>query len=154
MNWIIQKTDKLDFHTDLKKLLKPILAKIESFNWVINDFEFISNKELPINYDNEDFFILSDQEFNKILDSKTQFIWGVISGFPKNAEILIDENSLPYSEGNDFIWKNGNFQIHNSTIEIIAFDSSYTIIKFKDKNLSDRFKNYFTEAIELEKFNS
>jgi hypothetical protein len=47
---------------------------------------------------------------------------------------------------------NNIFQIINSEIEIIAFDSSYTIVKFKNKLLSDKFKMFFEEAIELEKF--
>ncbi len=35
-------------------------------------------------------------------------------------------------------------------MEIIAWDSSYTIIKFTEKAMSDKFKEYFDEAIELE----
>ncbi|OWU90259.1 hypothetical protein DBB36_07485 [Flavobacterium sp. WLB] len=151
MNWIIQHTDKLDFHTDLKALLKPILSEIESFKWLISDFQFISDKTLPIHHE-KDFFDLTSKEFNEILNSNTQLIWGVLSGFSENEQISFDENNLPFADGNDLIWKNGNFQVPNSTIEIIAFDSSYTIIKFKDKNLSDKFKPYFDEAIELEKF--
>lgn len=153
MNWVIQKSDKLEFHTNLKELLKPISQEIESFNWVISDLEFISEKEIPIHHD-EDFFVLSNQEFNEVINSNVQFIWGVISGFPKDEEIIIDEKNFPFAEGNDLIWENENFQIPNSTIEIIAFDSSYTIIKFKDKNLSNNFKKHFDEAIELENFNS
>ncbi|OXB18745.1 hypothetical protein [Flavobacterium reichenbachii] len=150
MNWIIRNTKKLDFHTDLKELLKPILDEIEDFNWVISDLDFISDKILPINHDH-DFFILSSSEFKEILSCHTQFIWGVISGFPKSEVILIDENDLPYAEGNDMIWKNGNFQIQNAALEIIAFDSSYTIIKFKNEQVSEKFKKYFEEAVELEK---
>mgnify|MGYP004271290885 FL=1 len=37
-------------------------------------------------------------------------------------------------------------------MEIIAWDSSYTIVKFTEKGMSDRFKAYFDEAIELEKY--
>lgn len=153
MNWIIQHTDKLDFHTDLKELLKPILSEIESFNWLISDFEFISDKILPIHHEQE-FFVLTSIEFSKILNSKTQLIWGVVSGFSENEQISFDENNLPSAEGKGLIWENENFQIENSIIEIIAFDSTYSIIKFKDKNLSDKFKNYFPEAIESEKFSS
>lgn len=32
MNWIIQHTEKLKFHTNLKEILKPILADIKSLN--------------------------------------------------------------------------------------------------------------------------
>ena len=65
MNWIIQYTEKLDFHTNLRELLKPILTEIKDFNWVISDFNFISDKSLPINYEC-DFFILSSDEFGEI----------------------------------------------------------------------------------------
>ena len=41
------------------------------------------------------------------------------------------------------IWKNGNLQVENSKIEIIAWDSSYTIVKFSEKKMSDKFKEYF-----------
>jgi hypothetical protein len=153
MNWIIQHTEKLEFHTNLKELLKPILTDIKDFNWVISDFDFISDKSLPINYEH-DFFVLSSDEFEEILKSEMQLIWGVVSGFPKDQKIILDENDLPYAEGNDLIWENENFQLQNSVIEIIAFDSSYSIIKFKDEKLSNQFKAYFDEAIELDKFNS
>ncbi|KRB56361.1 hypothetical protein [Flavobacterium sp. Root186] len=153
MNWIIHHTDKLDFHTNLKELLKPISSEIESFNWLISDFEFISDKILPIHHE-KDFFVLTSEEFREILNSNTQLIWGFVSGFSKNEQISFDENNLPFVEGNDLIWENGNFQIENSIIEIIAFDSSYSIIKFKDKSLSDKFKNYFPEAIDPDKFSS
>ena len=38
-------------------------------------------------------------------------------------------------------------------MELIAFDSSYTILKIKNNELSIKFKNYFEkDAIELKKF--
>ena len=54
---------------------------------------------------------------------------------------------------NGLIWEDGNFQYPSSEIEIICFDSGYTIIKLAKKELSDKFKKYFgNDAIELEKF--
>ncbi len=48
--------------------------------------------------------------------------------------------------------ENGNLQVKNSKVEIIAWDSSFTIVKFTEKKISDKFKEYFDEAIELEKY--
>ena len=59
---------------------------------------------------------------------------------------------MPFAEGNEQIWKNGTLQVKNSLIEIIAWESSYTIVKFTDNKMSDKFKEYFQEAIELEKY--
>jgi len=50
---------------------------------------------------------------------------------------------LPFVDGNELVWKNNHLQVKNSEIEIIAFDSSYTIVKFK---------TYFDEVIELDNF--
>ena len=79
-------------------------------------------------------------------------VWGAFSGIDKNLEIEITEEVLPLCEGVPEIWKNGNFQVEESEIEIIAWDSGYTIVKFKDEELSNKFKEYFDEAIELEKY--
>ena len=151
MNWIIRNTKKIKFHTNLSETLKPILENIENYNWFLCDLDFMADKSLPINFD-EDYFKLNNEEFLKIVNSETQIIWGVISAVPKNIEIEIDENNLPFVEGNELIWKNDNFQVKNSEIEIIAFDSSYTIVKFINHILSEKFKAYFDDAIELEKF--
>ncbi|MBE8725711.1 hypothetical protein [Flavobacterium hungaricum] len=153
MNWVIKNSEKLRCHTDLKEILFPIITNIESYNWLLCDLEFISNKELPINHD-EDYFILSNKEFKELLDSETQLIWGVVIGFQFDKEIIIDQNELPFADGNDLAWMNDHFQAANSLIEIIAFDSSCTIVKFKDQKLSDNFKNYFEEAFFLSEFDS
>ena len=111
----------------------------------------MSDSPLPINFD-KDYFILKNEDFQKIADSRTQIIWGVISAVPKSFAVEVDTENLPFVEGNDLVWENGNLQVNNSEIEIIAFDSSYTIVKFTNQSLSEKFKNYFEEAIELDKF--
>lgn len=151
MNWIIKNTSKIDFHTNLKEILKPISTDLDNYNWFLCDLDFMSDLPLPINFD-KDYFILKNEDFQKIADSRTQIIWGVISAVPKNINIEIKEDALPFVEGNDSVWQNGNFQVNNSEIEIIAFDSSYIIVKFINQTLSEKFKKYFDEAIELEKF--
>ena len=151
MNWIIKNTSKIDFHTNLKEILKPISTDLDNYNWFLCDLDFITEKTLPINLD-ENYFILNNKDFQKIVNSQTQIIWGVISAVPKNINIEINENDLPFVEGNDLVWENGNLQVNKSEIEIIAFDSSYTIVKFNSQTLSEKFENYFDEAIELEEF--
>ena len=51
---------------------------------------------------------------------------------------------------NSEIWtKPDHFLLPDSEIEIICFDSSYTIIKFKDSELEKRWKMKFTDAKKL-----
>ena len=154
MNWIIRKSSKMMFHTHLNELLIPISEDLDQFNWLLSDLEFNSteiNGELPINFD-RDYFILPKNEFDKLLNADLQIWWGVILAIPKSTKIIIDEDNLPFAEGNGLIWRNGNIQYPDAQIEIVCFDSGYTIVKFKDEYLSNKFKSYFTEAIELEKF--
>src|SRR5258708_3629129 len=138
MNWIISKSKKLTYHTHLNILFEPIHSEIDNFNWIISDFEYggTSNyAELPINYD-QDYFILSPQQFKMLLDIDVQMWWGVILGIPIDKIIELDQNNLPFAEGNDLIWKNGNIQHPDAEIEVICYDSSCTIIKFGRKVLS------------------
>jgi hypothetical protein len=47
-------------------------------------------------------------------------------------------------------WLISDLEINTSEMEIIAWDSSYTIVKFAEKKMSDKFKEYFDEAIDVE----
>lgn len=153
MNWIIRNTSKLKFHTNFKVLLIPIENEIKDLKWLVSDLEINTSEmeKLPINHE-EDWFMISANEMNAIRDTETQIIWGVFSGIPNKQEIDTNQMELPFAEGNEQIWENGNLQAKNSIIEIIAWDSSYTIVKFTDDEMSDKFKKYFNEAIELDKY--
>lgn len=151
MNWVIRSTKNLEFHTNLTKLLSPIYDELKSCNWILSDLDFITHEDIPIIF-SEDIYVLDSKTFEKFLKADVQIIWGVISAIPKDYEIKISKDDFPFAEGNDNIWKNGNLQVANSIVEIIAFDSSYSIVKFNNAEISTKFKNQFPEAIELEKF--
>ncbi len=152
MNWIIKDTSKLKYHTNLSELLKPIEKEIQDLKWLVSDLEINSSEmeQLPINHQ-KDWFIISSEEMKKICKTDTQIIWGVFSGFDNKTDLKINRE-VPYVDGNEEIWESGNLQLENSKIEIIAWDSSYTIVKFTQKEMSEKFKEYFEEAIELENF--
>ena len=134
-------------------LLEPIKDDITDLKWLISDLDINTSEmeKLPINHE-KDGFLISSQEMKTICRTDTQIIWGAFSGIDKNIELKTDKIEFPYAEGNAEIWKNGNLQVENSKIEIIAWDSSYTIVKFTEKKMSDKFKEYFEEAIELENY--
>ena len=155
MNWIIRYSDKMEFHTHLNIVLKPIWNEVKEFNWLISDLEYFPDyaKDLPVNHD-QDYFILSPAEFKVLVDLDPQILWAVILGIPKEDLIDVDDDNLPYADGSATVWKNGNIQHPKAVLEIVCFDSGYTIVKFKDEKLSGKFESYFDEAIELEKFSN
>ncbi|CAM3844895.1 hypothetical protein FLCU109888_04465 [Flavobacterium cucumis] len=152
MNWIIRDTKKLYCHTDLNNLLNSWID-ISKFEWVLSDLDVINftKKKLPIDF-NKSFSVITSDDFKKIIETDIQIVWGVISTINKSENPKIDKFNSPFVEGNDNVWINDNFQIENAIFEITAWDSSYTIIKFKDSELSKKFKLYFDEAIELDKY--
>lgn len=153
MNWIIRSTKKLHCHTNLNNLLDSSWIDISKFNWLVSDLDVVnfSKLKLPIDF-SENYSILSSGSFKKIIESNIQIIWGVISAVKKPENPKFDKENFPYVEGNDDVWKNDEFQVENAVFEITAWDSSYTIVKFKDAELSEKFKNQFDEAIQLDKY--
>jgi len=152
MNWIIRSTKKVKFHTNLQEVLKPVWEDLTAYKWILTDLDFMPDGTIPINFDN-DFFILNHGQFEQIYNSNTQIIWGIIAAVPSDIEPDSMYISQLSAEDPD-VWKSNHFSIQESVLEIIAFDSGYTIVKFKDRNLSDRFRDYFQEqAMDLDYFN-
>ncbi|MCW3170154.1 hypothetical protein OMO38_16630 [Chryseobacterium sp. 09-1422] len=152
MNWIIRSTKTVKYHTNLKEILKPIWENLGDYHWIITDIDFMSDTELPINF-NADYFFLTHAEFERIFQSNAQIIWGIISAVPQDSAIDFGKVSTLSAE-NICVWECNEFQIHQSIVEITAFDSGYTIVKFKDQKLSEKFKDYFqNQALDLQAFN-
>lgn len=112
-----------------------------------------SKEKLPIDF-RENYSIVSPENFKRIIETDIQIIWGVISAVRKSEIPKLDKKYFPHVEGNNQVWENDKFQVENAVFEITAWDSSYTIVKFKDSELSKKFKAAFDEVIELEKFKS
>ncbi|BAP32726.1 uncharacterized protein CHSO_3689 [Chryseobacterium sp. StRB126] len=152
MNWVIRSTKTVKFHTNLHEILKPIWNDLTSYNWNISDLYFLSDSDIPISFE-QDFFILDHQQFEQIYNSRTQIIWGIMAAIPGNTEPDVTLISTLYADDSR-VWEPNHIFVRESMLEITAFDSGYTIVKFKDQDLSDKFKDYFQEqAIELQKFN-
>ena len=140
------------YHTNLNNLLNSWID-ISEFEWVLSDLDVINftKKKLPIDF-NKSFSVITSDNFKKIIETDIQIVWGAISAINKSENPKFDKNNSPFVEGNDNVWINDNFQVENAIFEITAWDSSYTIIKFKDSELSKKFKLHFDEAIELDKY--
>jgi len=68
-----------------------------------------------------------------------QVVWGVFCGVAGDVPAIPLEE-LPYADGNRRIWTEPEaFQLAGSEIEIIAFDSTFTLLKFRDENVGHQF---------------
>lgn len=155
MTLILKSTKQVEYHTDMGEIIKPLKKEIKSLNWLLTNQNYIlldyKKKGIVNQLDHESEKIqFSGPELLEILETrKIQFIWGVFCGF-KGEIPEIPNNELPYADLNAEIWTEPQAFFHkDSEIEFICFDSSYTIVRFRDKSLEEKFKNRFTDAEEL-----
>ncbi len=152
MTLIIKNTRQIEFHTNLNEVVHPFRKEFASLNWLLTNQEYTLldyPEKGPIDKLDHasDKIELTGSELLEIIESRhIQFIWGVFCGIRGNFPD-IEDNELPYADGNTEIWTEPDqFLLAESEIEIICFDSSYTLVKFRERNLEERFKEKFTDA--------
>ena len=160
MTLILSDTKQLKFHTDMGEIIEPFKEELKSLNWILTNQEYTlldyKDKGFVDKLDHKSEIIhFEGQELLEVLENREiQFIWGVFCGTKKRIEKL-DQDQIPYADMNSEIWTQPDkFLLPESEIEIICFDSSYTIIKFKDQELEKRWRIKFTNAKKLKKKNA
>ena len=148
---IIQKGEK--YYTYLKKLFESIDNIQLNYKWLISYPECSpSDTDIQKVLDNE-YCILTGKELTDLVNKEDfQWIWGTFSAFdPTTSNEDILKHKLPENDMYPGFWKNPLTMQHPlSKIEIVAFDSSCTLIFTKDFALPEKFKEYYPKAEDLE----
>jgi hypothetical protein len=157
MTLILKNTKQVEFHTNLSEIVEPFKNEFASLNWLLTNQDYIlldyEEKGLVDKLDHEpDRIEFTGTELLEIVETRyIQFVWGVFCGFKGKIPNLRQED-LPYADCNSDIWTEPDkFLLTDSEIEILCFDSSYTLVKFRDKNLEEQFKDKFPDAQTLKK---
>lgn len=152
----IEETDQVEFHTDLSVIVNPFKEEFKNLNWLLTDLQFmiLDSDKLGLverlNHHDKSITINGEELFEIIRTRKIQFIWGVLSGFVDRIPNLVD-NELPYADQNTELWTNPEaFQTESTQIEIVCWDSSLTIIKFRDNTIAQNFMREFKDSTRLE----
>jgi hypothetical protein len=152
MALIIRETEQLEFHTDLYEIIAPFEEKFASLKWTLSnqDYMLLDYEEKGIveklNHDDPIIEFDGSELLDIIKNRKIQFIWGVFCGY-KNKVPQFKRNKIPFADCNSDIWeKPDKFLTKYSDIEIICFDGTSTIVKFKDKQDEIKFLKKFKEA--------
>ncbi|PWJ33503.1 hypothetical protein [Sediminitomix flava] len=157
MALILENTNQVEFHSDLNNLISPFKEKFKSLNWLVAEQDYLildssdSKFTNKINLDS-DFFQFDGHELLDILEGHNiQFNWGIFCGMTNRLNYIREED-LPFADGNSRIWSHPDeFFYSNSEIEIICFDSSLTVLKFRDHKIEESWRRVFTDAKKLEK---
>ena len=152
MALILNDTEQVNFHTDMRAITAPFKEELKALHWIITDLEFTvldwGDREdvHPLDHSSE-VIHLSGARLSSLLDACViQFIWGVFCGTKKKVAHLPPEQ-LPYADGNRAIWTQPDqFFLPESEIEIICFDGTDTVVKFREKAIEQRWNMHFAEA--------
>ncbi len=143
-------------YTFLKKIFNSINNVQKDFNWLITSHECYPMNEQISNILSSKWCWLTGEELTKIIDEEDfQWIWGCLVAFPK--EISLEEifkYDFPSAGKNNNLWnKPLSMQHPLSEIELIAWDSSMTVLICRNDKLIDIFMNNIPLAENLEQYN-
>lgn len=153
MNTLLEGPSRMGFYTDLRLVFQAFVGRQQEFNWLITNLDC---NVFPTGLRPKQPIWLSGQELTKLVEQQDiQFIWGVLSGFPR--DVTLDLNQLefePYADGNSALWQpNVAIQHPLAVVELICWDSSATLLLSQDDDLAQRFRKFFPEAIDLDLYN-
>ncbi|UPL48196.1 hypothetical protein [Hymenobacter sublimis] len=146
--------DPLQFRwqTDLGRLLPSIRQQVEELSWVISNLQCLHLQgvvpavidwEKQMEYYYSYTVVSGKMLYDTFVDKGIQVVWGVFCGISGKVSDLAP-NEVPYADGNRELWTEPEgFQLVASEIEIVAFDSSFTLVKFRDESLGRQFLEAF-----------
>ena len=120
MNLIQENTKDVKFFTSLRDIERWMEIKLSDYDWHLSDIDggWASLVD-PI-------WVTGDEMNSKIHENDYQFVWAVISAYPRGTKPKLSKK--PYANGNPDFWiENPEKQLKDSLFEIICWDSSATL---------------------------
>jgi hypothetical protein len=134
MNYIQENTKDVNFYTSLKDIEKWLEIDIQEYDWHLSDIEG-AWQELD-----DPSWVLGSDLAAKLNEFDFQFVWAVISVFPKGAKQLLSEK--PFADGNQEFWEGSpKKQLADSLFEIVCWDSSATLFIGLPEELAKKLLN-------------
>jgi len=151
---ILQKGEH--FYTHMSKIFNAIGNGQLKYNWLITDYEcYPQDKGINEVFSTEYIWMAGKQLTEIIRREDFQFIWGVFSGF--SLEVTLEEvlkYDLPFADGYKGFWANDvGIQHPLAEVEIVAWDSSLTLLIGRDYNLVQKFRRNLPLSEDLSALN-
>lgn len=145
-----------EYYTYLYKIFTGINMVQKDYNWLLTDIvAYPETKEYQDLFSKQYCWLSGEELTNTIEMEDFQWIWGVLSGFDKSIDIKeILNHSLPYADGYEGFWKNQlSLQHPLASIEIVAWDSSLSLIISRDRQIINDFRLNVPLSEDLEIYN-
>ncbi|MVX67087.1 hypothetical protein GKZ28_25890 [Clostridium chromiireducens] len=144
------------YYTYMDKIFNAIENEQLKYNWLITDCECHPEDKSIYEMFSKEYIWISGKQLTEIISKDDfQFVWGVFSGF--SPEIILEEvlrYDLPFADGYKGFWVNNvGIQHPLAEVEIVAWDSSLTLLISKDDNLVRKFRSNFPLSEDLSELN-
>ena len=151
---ILDKGEK--YYTYMGKVFAAIKDEQLKYNWLITDCICYPENTNYAELLSKEYAWLTGEELTSMIDIENfQWIWAVLSGFPKNVTLKeVLKYKLPYADGFRGFWgATLNIQHPLADVEIVPWDSSLVLAISRNGTIIDNFMNYFPLAQYLTTYN-
>lgn len=138
---------RMEFQTDLKPVFYIIKAYCKNLVWLISyhQFQYLNGESINKKLDpTKQLIRISGEDLIEIIEKhKIQFVWGILSGcenIPPIEKLDFEKLGLKNYGGDGYVYD-------DAVIEIDCFDSTFTIIRSKNKNVLKLLSEYFESEI-------
>lgn len=152
MTILLDDSPQFRWQTDFGRLLLPIKRQIEPLEWLVTDLQYhFIDDQLPrivSAWETAELFVTVSGValYQAVANRDIQVVWGVFCGVAGKVPDLSDDQ-VPYADGNRELWTEPEaFLLPQSEIEIVCFDSTVTLVKFRDEALGQQFLEVFPEG--------
>jgi hypothetical protein len=138
---------RMEFQTDLRPVFNIIKEYSKNLVWLISyhEFQYLDNKSIDKKLNPlQQLIKISGEDLIEIIEkNKIQFIWGVLSGcenIPDIKELDFKKLNLKNHGAEEYVYD-------DALTEIDCFDSTFTIVRSKNKDVLELLSEYFETDI-------
>lgn len=144
------------YYTFLSKIFSAIQDEQLKYNWLITDCMCYPQNAKYAGLLSEEYAWLTGEQLTDMIQMEDfQWIWAVLSGFPKEVTLEdILKFKLPYADGFSGFW-DATLSIQHplADIEIVPWDSSLVLAISKKYDIINNFMKAFPYAEDLAAYN-
>ena len=144
------------YFTHLASIFNALGNTQKDYNWLITECEcYPHSTELQERLCKGPCWLTGDELTSIVAKEDFQWVWAVLSGFPPNISFSEALNyALPRADGYTKFWQNPvSIQHPLAEIEIVAFDTSFTLLISRNDCIVERFLTAFPLSQDLETYN-
>lgn len=145
-----------EYYTRMSKVFAAIKDEQLKYNWLITDCTCYPQDANFAEVLSKEYAWLTGEELTNIIKTEDfQWIWAVLSGFPKSVSLEeVLKYKLPCADGFAGFWKLPlSIQHPLADVEILPWDSSLVLVISRNDIIIDNFMNAFPLAQNLIEYN-